>query len=178
VKKQVSIGATNTPTAGRQQGATLIIGLIMLVLISVIVLNAYNLSSSNLKSVGNMQMRQEAVAAANQAVERLIEVSTNAPFTKPRSDLSAQTFAVDINKDGITDYSVVVAVPTCLRALKASSALPSDEELKPAIIGGSEWNTEWDIDATVTDAASGTSVHVRQGLRVLLADTDKANSCP
>jgi len=154
-----------------QRGATLIIGLIMLVLITLIVVNAFTLSSSNLKSVGNMQVREEALAAANQAVERLI----SAPFT---DSLGAQTFDVDINKDGINDYTVAVAVPVCTRALIAYTAPPSDVELPRELSSGSEWSTEWDISSTVTDPASGASVTVRQGVRVLLSQTKKDAACP
>ena len=154
-----------------QGGATLIVGLIMLVLITLIVLSAYTFSSTNLKSVGNMQVREEALAAANQAVERLI----SAPFTDA---LGAQTFTVDINKDGTDDYTVAVAVPTCIRALKAVTAAPSDVELPLAMSSGSTWNTEWDIDAAVTDLASGAAVRVRQGVRVLLSQVKKDAACP
>nr|MDP2192432.1 pilus assembly PilX N-terminal domain-containing protein [Rhodoferax sp.] len=160
-----------TAGACRQRGATLIIGLIMLVLITLIVVNAFTLSSSNLKSVGNMQVREEALAAANQAVERLI----SAPFTDA---LGAQEFKVDINKDGNDDYTVAVAVPKCIRALKAVTAAPSDVEMPVVMSTGSTWNTEWDIDAAVTDLASGAAVRVRQGVRVLLSQVKKDAACP
>ena len=155
----------------RQRGATLIIGLIMIVLISLIVVNAFTLSSSNLKSVGNMQVREEAVAAANQAVEQVI--SSN--FT---ASLIAQTVTVDINKDDTVDYSVAVAIPTCVRATQATVAPPSDVELGAAMSSGSTWNTDWDLNATVTDAATGARVQVRQGVRVLLSQSQRAIVCP
>lgn len=157
--------------ASGQRGATLIIGLIMIVLITLIVLNAFTFSSSNLKSVGNMQVREEAVAAANLAVEQLI----SSPFTDA---LGTQTFVVDINKDGVNDYTVAVAVPTCTRALIAFTAPPSDVELPPEMSSGSTWSTEWDIDTSVTDPASGAAVRVRQGVRVLLSQTKKDAACP
>jgi hypothetical protein len=43
--------------------------------------------------------------------------------------------------------------------------------------GGSTWNTDWDIDATVTDNATGAKVRVRQGIRVLLSDAQKTTVC-
>jgi Tfp pilus assembly protein PilV len=156
---------------GAQRGATLIIGLIMIVLITLVVLSAYTLSSSNLKSVGNMQMRDEAIAAANDAVERMI----SAPFTNA---LGTQTFTVDINKDGTDDYRVTVGTPSCIRASKASEVSPSDVELPAGMSAGFTWNTEWDIDANVADAASGASVHLRQGVRVLLNQIQKDTACP
>ncbi len=170
-KRPFAFGARRSAGAGSQRGATLIIGLIMLVLITLMVVNAFTLSSTNLKSVGNMQVREEAIAAANLAVEKLI----SAPFTNA---LGAQSFKVDINKDGTDDYTVAVAVPTCIRALKATVVGPSDVELGAAMSSSSTWNTEWDIDATVTDPASGASVRVRQGVRVLLSQADKETACP
>ena len=157
--------------AAAQRGATLIIGLILLVLITLIVVSAFTLSSSNLKSVGNMQVREEALAAANQAVEQVI--SSN--FT---TSLAAQTVTVDINKDDTIDYTVAVAAPTCTRATQASFADPSDVELGAGMSAGSTWNTDWDLSATVTDGATGASVRVRQGVRVLLSQSQKAAACP
>lgn len=152
-----------------QRGVTLIVGLIMLLLITLLVAGAFTLSTSNLKSVGNMQVREESIAAANQAIERLI----SSPFTNA---LGAQTFTVDIDKNGTDDYSVYIKKPECTRALQATFDLPSDVELN--VTSGSSWNTDWDIDATVTDASSGSSVRVRQGIRVLLAQAQKESVCP
>lgn len=161
----------HAPRAAAQRGATLIIGLILMVLITLIVVSAFTLSSSNLKSVGNMQVREEALAAANQAVEQVI--SSN--FT---ASTAAQTVTVDINKDDTADYTVAVASPTCIRATQASFAAPSDVELGAAMSTGSTWNTDWDLSATVTDGATGASVRVRQGVRVLLSQSQKAGACP
>lgn len=157
--------------AASQRGATLIIGLIMIVLITLVVLSAFTLSSSNLKSVGNMQMRDEVEAAANQALELVISSSfTDAPV--------AQSINVDINKDGTTDYLVEVAQPVCVKAGAASNALPSDVELGREMSTGSTWNTDWDLVATVTDAASGAKMKVLQGVRVLLNQVQKTAVCP
>jgi Tfp pilus assembly protein PilX len=164
-------GGRRAALPAAQRGATLIVGLIMIVIITLIVVSAFTLSSSNLKSVGNMQVREEAVAAANQAAERLISMSfTDAPGTA--------TFTVDINKDGVNDYTVTVATPACIGARAATVAAPSDVELGEELSTGITWNTDWDIDATVTDAASGAAVRVRQGVRVLLSAGEKAAVCP
>ena len=153
-----------------QRGATLVIGLIMIVLITLVVLSAFTLSSSNLKSVGNMQMREEVAAAANQALELVVSSAfTDAPV--------AQSLDVDINKDGTTDYTVAIDLPVCVRAGAASSALPSDVELGAGMSTGASWNTDWDLVATVTDAASGAQMKVRQGVRVLLNQVQKTAVC-
>lgn len=159
------------PGSGRgQRGATLIISLIVLVLITLMVLSAFSLSSSNVKTVGNVQVRDEAVAAANEAIELVLSSAfASAPV--------AQSINVDINKDGVTDYTVVVGLPTCIRALAGAAAGPSDVEMPASLSTGSTWNTEWNITATVTDAASGAVVTVVQGVRVLQSEAQKSAVC-
>jgi Tfp pilus assembly protein PilX len=168
-----------------QRGVTLIIGMIMLVLITLIVVNAFTLGSSDLKSVGNTQVRAEATAAANQAIEQLISTT----FT---TALGAQTFSVDINKDGTNDYSVAIATPTCLKSKVANTCSATDCGADPncasSCQGGSCGTivtascgyslTDWDIQATVTDVASGASVVVREGVRVPLLTTTATSVCP
>lgn len=156
-------------TRHSQRGVTLIVGLIMLVMITLLVAGAFTLSSSNLKSVGNMQVREESVAAANLAIEQVI----TSPFT---DGPVYQEIPVDIDKDGTNDYIVSVFAPTCIKALIATA--PGATEVGFTGGGGSTWNTEWDIYAQVTDAASGGSVRVRQGVRVRLSDAQKNLVCP
>lgn len=163
--------------ASKQRGATLIVGLIMLVLITLIVVNAYTMSSSNLKSVGNMQVREEAIAAANEVIElKVSSAFTNAPAA------AAESLNVDINKDGTTDYVVAFSVPTCVRAILVP-AVSGSESGTETIVNGvpltiPNWNTDWDTDSTVTDAGSGAAVRIRQGVRVKLSDAKKKAVCP
>lgn len=55
-----------------QHGATLVIALIMLVLLTLFAISALNTSTTNLKVVGNMQARNEAFNAAQQAIDNVI----------------------------------------------------------------------------------------------------------
>jgi len=155
----------------RQRGATLIIGLILLVLISLIVVNAFTLSSSNLKAVGNMQARDESVAATDQAIEKFI----SAPFY---TAVGTQTFTVDINGDGANDYTVKVAQPTCLGWKTADVAAPSDVEMPVAMQHAAEYLTDWDVAGTLADSSSGASVEVHEGVRVRLSQSNKDAYCP
>ena len=83
-------------TRRAQRGATLIVGLIMLVLLTLVATSAFMLSTGNLKAVGNMQFRNEATAAANMAIEQMISSAfTNAP--------TGETIPVDIDNNGSTD---------------------------------------------------------------------------
>ena len=176
-------------TRPAQRGATLVIGMIMLILVTLFVLAAINMSTVNLRIMGNEQARNESIAAAQQAIEQVVSRDfTTAP--------AAVTIPVDINGDGTVDYSVAVAQPTCLNSvpIKLASLKPINADgtvntndaqcevggpVRSSGIAGSAGtgnslcaNTQWEINATTSDAAtgSGAAVTVHQGIgtRVLL----------
>jgi hypothetical protein len=165
-------------TRHRQRGVTLIIGLVMLLLVAIMVTSAYTLSSTNLKSVGNMQFRNESVAAANKAIEQVVGINFAPGFlTLP----PVQTIAYDMNNDGVTDYTVTVAVPTCIQATQTAGVPTSGLGSSIDLIGfesTSSFNTLWDITATVTDAVSGTAVTVSQGVRTEITVAQRNSLCP
>ncbi|MES2500922.1 MAG: PilX N-terminal domain-containing pilus assembly protein [Pseudomonadota bacterium] len=152
-----------------QRGVTLFVGLIMLVLITLMVTSAFTLSTTNLKSVGNMQAKDEAVAAANKAIEQVL----SSPFTTAPT---AEQINVDINNDGTADYLVAIATPVCIRASIESAAVKSSGSL-PSMSTFNSYNTIWDIEATVNDAKTGTKTTVRSGVRILLTQAQKDVVC-
>lgn len=154
-----------------QRGATLVVSLIMLTVISLIVIAGFTLSTANLKAVGNMQVQQEAVAAGNRA----IEVVVGSAFTAAPT---AQSINVDINNDGNNDYTVAVAAPVCVKAVIASTAPPSSIGLSMGGGSGTTWHTDWDLEAVIDDSSTGARVTVHQGVRVLLGDSEKTAVCP
>lgn len=161
----------NLPTSHHaQRGVTLIVGLILLVLITLMVTTAFTLSNTNLKSVGNMQLRDEAIAAANVAIEQVL----SSPFTTAPA---AETINVDINSDGIPDYVVAIATPVCVRASRDATASSSSVTLGAGMSTATTWNSIWEIEATVDDAKSGAKTTVREGVRVLLSTAQKNAVC-
>lgn len=153
-----------------QRGVTLIVGLIMLMLITVLVTTAFTLSNTSLKAVGNMQAKDEAIAAANVAVEQLLSSAfTAAP--------AAETINVDINNDGNNDYVVSIARPVCIRASIDTAGAVSSVTLGTAMSAESSWNTMWDIEAVVNNANTGAKTTVNAGVRVLLTRTEKNTVC-
>jgi len=167
-----------------QRGAALLIGMIMLLLITLVVTAAFNLSNANLKAVGNLQARNEAVAAGNRAIEE-VATSLLVPGSDGSPTLAApqQTVSmVDIDNDGVTDYIVTVAPPVCVRATKALDTGGGGTTGPGGITGGAsssgsglstlpdQYNSVWDISTTVTDArnTNGATTAVRQGVRALL----------
>ncbi|MEC5212064.1 Tfp pilus assembly protein PilX [Polaromonas sp. CG_9.5] len=163
-----------------QKGVTLIVGLIMLVLITLMVTTSFTLSSTSLKAVGNMQFRNESIAAANKAIEQVIGTNFAAGFANVPP---AQSIAFDINNDGVTDYTIAVAAPACIQSTEVAGS-GSEGACSSATLegfsgcGSPNYSTLWDIQAKVTDAVSGTDLEVHQGLRVELSSDQKASMCP
>lgn len=155
-----------------ERGAVLVVGLIMLVLITLMLITALNLGTTNYRAMTNMQFRSEAISAANKAIEQVIST----PFTAAPA---AEAINVDIDNDTDTDYIVNVAVPQCISAAPAFGADPSSLSLPTGMTVSSTWNTVWDLDATAEDTAqAGTNVRVRAGVRVLLSESEKDAVCP
>lgn len=163
----------------REKGATLLIGLIMLVLLTLMAITSFNLGKSNLQIVGNMQFRSETVRAAEEAVE--------AAISKPGSVSVASASTVDVNGDGTADVAVTIT-PTLVQAfIKKSSALDlskSDQlgcTLGQAqsfgIVGAATGNSLcaamlYDLKVEAKEAATNTSVELHQGVSVQVpADT-------
>lgn len=160
-----------TASQHAQRGVTLFVGMILLVMITLMVTTAFTLSTTNLRSVANMQMRDEAIAAANNAIERVV----GSPFTDAPV---AEQLDVDINHDGTADYVVSIATPVCIRAAIDTTATSSSVTLGTAMSTVNNWNTTWDIKATVNDAKTGAKTVVNVGTRVLLRQAQKDAVCP
>jgi Tfp pilus assembly protein PilX len=167
------------PSARTQRGAALFISLIMLIVITLFVLSAINMSTVNLRITANSQARTEGVAAAQQAIEQVISKD----FT-----INPQAATVPVsqrNDQAKTDYTVAVTKPTCLSAVPVTQAElanrdnsdPDDVACRasaavqnPGIAGASENSSvcrtqQWDVNAVVEDAArSAAKVSVHQGM--------------
>lgn len=176
---------TFRPCAPRSQsGATLMIAMIFLVLLTLIVVSAIKSSNLNTKIVGNMQIQKEAEAAAQQAIETVISTD----FTKLPTD---STVSVDINGSGqaAATYAVKVKAPTCtsVKPIKLSELDASNADDVPCYASGAAQNTgivgagvggnslcsnsNWEIDATATApgvATTTTTTHQGVALRVAL----------
>ena len=158
-------------TRQRQKGVvTIFVSMIMLIFITLIVVTAFSMSTMNLRAVGNVQSRTQSIAAAEKAIESIID-------TKFWNPAIAQNFDIDVDHDLNNDVRVAVAEPVCVRAIPASITA-SSSVLLPGFSAPAAWNTLWEIDATASDVSSGTKVRVRQGVRVLLSETDRNLYCP
>lgn len=153
----------NLSSRKAQRGATLVVGLIMLVLLTLVMTSAYMLSSGNLKAVGNMQFRDEAIAATNAAIEQIISSDFT---TLPVSS----TILVDIDQDGTDDYSVAVQTPVCVQAVPISGGVANLSGVTSGVPSSTDYNSVWDIEARVNSTTTGAAVIIRQGVRKRLTE--------
>jgi hypothetical protein len=151
-----------------QRGAVLIIALIMIVLISLVVVGAFNLSTGNLKAVGNVQYRSESVTAANSAIESVISGTFLGALD------TTTVVNVDLDKDGTNEYQVSVAIPRCpVRVARVSLDSPSGYETTGGVASAAgTYITDWELVATVSDVATGASAVVREGVRLPMGESD------
>jgi len=187
----------------QQRGATLIVALILLVLLTLFAVTSFNLGKSSLQTVGNMQHRNEAIAAAQQTMEEAI--STTRLFLSPANVIlngnpscnngQANTKCIDVNGDGNADITVsLTPTPTCIKAqpilnsqLNPSSANDVGCGLQTAqgfgIAGQATGNSlcadsMWEVTAVAKDNLTGAQYSVTEGIGVRVSTDDIAASCP
>jgi Tfp pilus assembly protein PilX len=143
-----------------QKGATLVVGLIMLVMITLLMVSAFTLSGNNLRAVGNMQYRNEAIAAANLAIEQTINLNYAAidPANYPT------LIDIDIDQDNAVDYTVSIPAPVCISARPAPADLLTLSGVNANIQNSNDFLTLWEIRADAASASTGASVVARQGI--------------
>jgi hypothetical protein len=160
-------------TPRRQKGVTLLIGLIMLVLLTLLAITSFNLGKNNLLTVGNMQFRNETVRAAEEAIETAIST--------PAGVNAVTTASIDVNANGTPDVAVTIT-PTLLQAhVKKNTALDLSDPNQLGctlgqaqtfgVVGAATGNslcaaTLYDLKAVATEAATGATIDVHQGISV------------
>jgi len=180
---------------------TLIVALIMLVLITLLVLTGLNLNKGSLQTVGNMQHRNEAYAAANETLEKVI---SSTRFTETPADALgtncngiANSNCVDVNGDGTTDITVrLTPAPGCVavRSIKVSDLVISQTDTEDlgcsvgttqtfgnegSVTGNSLCSdTIWELNAEATDEVSQAKVNIVQGVSVRVRNDVISTSCP
>ena len=112
-----------------QRGATLFIALVMLVMLTMFAVSSLNSSTTNLKVVGNMQSRGEALNAAQETIETVI--STPQFISNPANAVlnpcgTANRLCTDLTGDGTPEYTTqLVPMPTCVSMCASPSRSPS-----------------------------------------------------
>ena len=191
----------------RQRGATLVIALIMLILLTLFAVSALNTSTTNLKVVGNMQAQTEAFNAAQAAIESVI--STPLFTTSPANAVtavcagggfSANQMCTDYAGNWTTNYNAAAYIvrltpqPACVtvRAIKLTELIfafgsPDNEcalgqaqqfGVVGAVTGDSLCaNSVWEITAETVAAVSGAKAAAVQGIGIRISTDAMATSC-
>ena len=167
-----------------QRGATLLVGLIMLILMTLFAITIFKLSKGNLQIVASMQQRSETQAAAQEVIEKVVSNTTfskspaNAiPNTTCGLATPANTLCVDTRGDGI---KVRVAVtPTCVSSqvipVAALNFTAANDvgclvglSQTAGVVGATTNNSLcanmlWNINAVATDANTSAQYVLDQG---------------
>lgn len=167
----------------KQSGLTLFVAMIILVMITLLVVSAFRVSNTNLKIVGSMQGRQEAVAAGQAAIEQVLSSSF---FTENPTIVAATPIDVDINGDATADFTVTMALPRCVRTAPVVMSNPPTQ-LQLECAGSSRFpgattptwcsNTIWELEATTTDRLTAASTSVRQGVGMTVDIINAKTAC-
>jgi Tfp pilus assembly protein PilX len=168
-----------------QRGAILLVSLIMLVMLTLLAVTAFKLGKGNLQIVGNMQQRNQALFAAQGAVEQVI--SSTRFTTTPANAIPApcggvaNTVCVDVNGSGVTGVkAVVTARCISVQTIPVSSLDFTKANDAGCLVGISQQfgvaggtsttslcaNTLWDIQAVAKDVVSNAQASVSQGIGV------------
>jgi Tfp pilus assembly protein PilX len=139
---------------GCQDGAVLIMSLLMLQVITLLTVSSINSSVVDLRIVDNMRAQQEAETQTQQAIEQVLS--------------SADNFDADAVAQTITIHGVAVktAKPRCIRAMPAAG-YSAVWQLAPE-------DTVWVLEGSLEDASTGARTTLHQGAQIRLV----AGSCP
>jgi Tfp pilus assembly protein PilX len=181
-----------------QAGAALIVALILLVGLTLITVTGFNLGVSDLRIVGNMQHRSEALNVAQQAIEQAISSTRfieepDAVYASPCS--GQNTFCSDVNGDGVNDILVTLDPPTCViaRPITLQELHLSDPEDLGCAVGVDQNNlgvagaavstslcgqTTWEIRAVAVDTQTQTQVAIREGVALRVPSANLQTNCP
>lgn len=183
-----------TPQRATQGGNTLLIGLIMLLLITILAVVSFKLVKGNLQVAGNMQQRTQTFSAAQGAIEQVLSSSvfTTTPssvITNPCNGVS-NTLCYDVSGRGVSDVTVTVT-PTCVstQVIPVTALNVTNPEDAGCILGGGQSfgtagagnnnsmcaNALWDIQADATDSLNNAKYTVHEGVAV---HVDANATCP
>lgn len=162
----------------RQRGATLLISLIMLVVLTLFAVTAIRTGNIGFKIVGNQQSQKLMEAAAQQAIEQVISnlanfdpVTVIAPSTTTTQYVCVNASAGDppvaIPPTNCASGTQVAVSPVRCISTKRSQY---DSLTQPM----ATFDNVWEITATVTDSVTGAKATYHQGVKIRML----SGNCP
>jgi PilX N-terminal len=188
----MKFNATRGPGRRGQRGISMVVGLIMLILLTLLAISAFQASNVNLRIAGNMQVRQETLAAAQTATEAVLSTPAFTDLATPPAaavvNLNGASYTVNFTPapacNSIVDIPSEDLVPTnpddfvCI----PSGALPgaSSGIFVPGAVSAPSYcsNTRWALVADVADANTGAQTTLEQGVAVRMSKAKALTSCP
>ncbi len=181
------------PFRRQQRGISLVLGLIMLILLTLLAISAFQASNVNLRIAGNMQVRQETLAAAQTAIETVLStpafIDTTTPPAAASVNLNGAAYTVNFTPApacrSVVDIPSEDLVPTnpddfvCI----PSAALPGSGSgifLTGAPPSAPSYcsNTRWAVIAHVADANTSADTTLEQGVGVRMSKAKALTACP
>ncbi len=164
----------------RERGATLLISLIMLVVLTLFAITAIRTGNIGFKIVGNQQAQKSMEAAAQQAIEQAISNLGNFdPVTviAPTSTV-AQRVCVNANASA-GDPPAVGPTASCTSGTQVDVAPVRCISTKRSQFDSltqpmATYDNLWEIVATVTDTLTGAKATYHQGVKIRML----SSQCP
>ena len=148
----------------RQQGATLVIALIMLVMITLFAVTMVRLSNTSMQVVGNMQTQRSLEASAQHAIEN--KISTIDFFNDAVDNVNQFATATFVDETPTSSLVTVrIQKPVCV-AQREATGYSLGSPLTPQDNG-------FEVKATSTDSVTNASVELVQGFKIRMT----AGSC-
>jgi len=141
----------------------LVMALIMLVVLTMIAVTVTRSTNNSVRIVGNMQIQDEAEAAAQVAVEQAVLSNANNFMTPLPVSIANQDVYISQTK-----YTVQLSVPACQNAVPVPG-------YSVQTAGQAPNRNYYNVEARVTDNRTGANAIIDQGVRV---DLLPSASCP
>lgn len=164
----------HVPVKVGQGGSVLLLSLFMLMIMTMLALGAIKMGTVTLRTVNNMQIRGEAMAAAQDVINRILA-------TKFTDNLNSVATTYTYSPDAAKTYNVVVANRPCVRQVTPimNTTLDIDNPADKVCVAASTdsrsacSNVVWEIRARVSDGWFGANVEIAQGAGIRM-DNGKA----
>jgi Tfp pilus assembly protein PilX len=139
----------------KQQGVVLFTSLVVLVMMTLFAVSSINLSTVNLRIVGNMQAMRAMDADAQAAIEQTISTMNNFNLTPAATTVTGALATVNVSAPECIDSQIATGYSAVSAAI-----IPEDNV--------------WEVIATVTDNVTGATSTIHQGVEIRML----AGNCP
>ncbi len=132
----------------RQGGATLLVVLVMLIVITLLGIAGIKMGTSSLQVVGNMHARKFVENHAQQAVEEVMNTIT--PFNSPTAAVTITGLPAGLSAT-VSNRTCKYSAPA--KGYSAVSTIAPEDNI-------------WEFEVTVNDSFTGARSHIVQGSRI------------